>query len=499
MDNPFVKIEIKAVNETKAGIDSAINTTVAATEKLSTSAKKGAEDVAKSATQTAQQLGVAGQKAETLASNLTTAFGVPSEKAEVLNKAVRESVNALESAAAAANVATVSNTATAASNTAVAASAGVASTAMGILTAIFAANPIGATIVAIEVAVVAASAAWELFGAKSADAVEAANKKLKEQKKILDDIISSINERVVPVKAVAELEDKMAQKAAMRKIDQIKSVELAEKEAKLAKDRLAAAEKEEHRITIRLRDYAEALKVLQEQAKTEGESAHNTREQQSLELGIVDYLYKQRDARKQLANLSAQAEAAQDKALELPAKVAKAEAAAAKEKLKAEEYYADAIADMHDRRIKDTEKEKKAAEKLAKDKLEAEELYSDAIERMGTERRKEDEKAEKDAAKEKAKADRDAKKGEKEKDKNDKDAAPRIVGLEDLGKSIQVAALKGNKDREEMAALVAESRKAAARDAEKIALAAKSLEYFETIADDTATTAEKIEKVGTLV
>lgn len=508
MDNPFVKIEIQAVNETKTGLDSAINDTVESAHKLGETIQHGAEETAQATTTASDKIRQTGQAAESLTRTLLTSFGVSSEKASIFANIIGTVTDSLAAAKAAEEAAATSAKGLAAANTTVAASeaavvtgASLATAAVTGLTAVMLANPITAILVLIAAAVAGVAVAFDLWPKSTAN-VEELNKKLKEHLDLIDKVLGETKARARVETNTEELESRRIQHLELKRIKEIDSIKAAEEQMRLSTEMQDKAEAEKGVQEGRLRVLVEQLATLKEQRDTQHlteknsfAGLQNAQEIAKLEETINEQLRKHVDYDKQAANFRAQAEAAQDRALALPDILKKKEAERIKDKTAGEDAYAGAIVDMNNKALKEIEKDSKEHEKrTAKERLK---LYGDMIDAMNDERKKLS-KEEKEADKAAEKAIRDEKRKEEKEERKAEKEGPKFIGLEELGKTIQLAALKPSKEQADRDAALAESRKAAAATAELLEVTKKASAIFEIIADETGKTAEKIDKVGTL-
>lgn len=476
-----VHIDITAINRTKQGWESAINDAVTSATKIEQSVETAQRDIAG----TADKIGHTGEVASKMAINLLQAFGLSGDKAKVLEGILRQVDDGFDALGKAAHLAQAANLGVAGSNTAVAGTAGIAMTAMRGLTAAMIANPVTATLVGIGVAVTAVAAAFELWP-KATVNIEEMNEKLRKQQELMDKLLEATNKRAKAETNAEKLEDRGLQRLAIKALGEIKNVEAAERAARLATEKQETAESEARTQAIRLKILVEELALLKEAARVQNltetnsfaglQNAQRTKEVQEL---INKELEKHQDFEKQALNFKAQSEAAQDRALALPEelqkkelerieKTKKAEAELEKQRLKqaadrleAENLYGEAIGAMFE------DKKRKAAEdeKDRSKRLEDEELYADVIEEMNEEKRKN--KAE-------------------------------FVGLEDLTRGIQLAALaptRAQNDAKENKAVFGAMKDAL--EVIKDAVAdTKTIE--EGMAVDTKKVAEKIDMVGRL-
>lgn len=453
-----VTIDIVAVNNTKAGWDSAINDAAIGATKVEDKIEDASKSVSSSLSKAAD----------------VNPFGEVSKDADVVAEALAELGEEFIAVGGAAKSTTAINTAHAASNVAIGVTATGAKAAVASLTSFMLANPITATLIGIQIAAELVAAAYSLWP-EATDGIEDMTKELKKQKDAVEDLLSSIRKRIDMQKFGDELEERKAQRLAKDKIKEIDSVEAAEKvknslvaqvEALQSKQRIEAVNAE------RLAAEAVRLKEIETTLKESPSWFDNSRggdilaEVTENEKQIAISLEKQADLKRQIAALSSQAEAAQDKALSLPEELRKKELKRIEDVAKAEKANVD--------------KKKKDEEDLAKF------LRDTTDERIKAVEKEIDDEAKK-------------KKEKKEKDKKEKESGgPEFVGLEQLGKNIQLAALTTTKEQRDRAAALALEREHSERLGKLIALSEKSIGHFETIASDSKKTAEKIDKVGTL-
>lgn len=466
-----VQIKIKSTDETKQGFDSAAGSAASGAERI----KDSVEDSGGHITGVADKLGHTGEIAAKMAVNIAQALGLEGKQAEELISIFRRVDDGFDAVGKAAHLLSVANAGVAGSNTAVAGTAGIAITAVRGLTAAMIANPITATLVAIGAAVAAVAVAYENWP-KATENIEEMNAKLQKQQQLVERLLEAAQQRARQATNLEELEQRAAQKLEMKRISELKNVDAAEREVRFATERQEKAEAELRLQEVNLRMQVERLALLQKQKEeqhlTETSGITGLRNAEAIaetQAQINSLLEKNVDHKKQIANFEAQAEAAQDRAMALPEELQKKELERIEKTTKAEQTLA----------------EKRA--KFAADRLKAEDMYGTAIVEWEEEKKKALEDAEKE------------KKDKAKKDKKDDKGGPEFVGLEELGKNIQLAALKTNKEQSDRDAALALSAKQAAQQAELIELNKKAIGHFEHIAADSKITADKIEKVGTLV
>lgn len=473
-----VTIDIQALNHTKDGWESAIGTAAQSAKKI----ESGVQGAQASITSTADKIGHTGEVASKMAINLLQAFGLSGEKAKVLESILRQVDDGFDALGKAAHLASVANTVAAASNVAVGTTATGAAVGVRGLTAALIANPITATLVAIAAAAAAVYVAFQSWN-DSKDSVEGVNKALEKELQWIKLLIDSTRDRVKSADTLNRLETEAAQKAEIKLIKESTNIKNLKEQLKVSAELADEAIKRErilNRETEQLAEQVEEYKKILAERKKQGEDsgdlgAELIETSRELEKGLE----KQSKLKKEIANFEEQARAAQDRILEVP-----------KELLKIEEEYQNAILE----RYEEIKKEDAKALERQKTKLTVEAEYADTIKEMGEMRKRDEEVA--------AKKRMDSL--EAEELYTSAIAAmreqfnPSFVGLDQLTRGIQLAALKSNevaKPVEKTNSLLAELKKSH-EEAVKIAGEEKTLS--ETISDSTKKTAERIEKVGTL-
>lgn len=465
-----VQIKIKSSDETKEGFDSAVNTAEQGAKRVNNAVSSAGGDL----TGMADKIGHTGEVAAKMAVNIAQAFGMSGKDSEKMIEYIRRIDDGFDALGKAAQLATVANTAVAASNVTVATTAGGATTAMGALTAVMMANPITAILTAIGIAAAAVAVAYSAWP-EATDDISAMTEELKKQKDAVDKLVQSLREQVVEYNLRQQLVDRASQRRSLTEIEELDSVEAAKKVQDTLISQVSLLEQKLRLQQEETKKQAEAAVIQKEREKSWKEEFEWYNMPKSkvpiLETEVVNSLQKEKDLKEQIAALTSQAEAAQDRQLAIPDELKKKELDRIKEVEKAEEEAAK-------KKLKHEEELKKKKDKDAAERLKAEELYATAIEDMNEEKRKAKEDKEKESKKDKSES--------------------RFVGLEDLGRNIQLAALTTSKEAADRAAMAIATKETAIKTARLIELHEKSIDIFETMADDTKITAEKIEKVGTL-